>query len=121
MPLSPLTYYNHIGIETKCKATTPKTAHYRFFIENIDNITEINEIAGDGVDRELQCQHAGGSCEFFLTCWMSNGLLQGTCGGILRGCCHRTAKSTNLGLNDVVDLTDLPKKDYGPVVNDPSE
>lgn len=52
---------------------------------------------------------------------MSNGLLHGLCGGLLRGCCHRTAKSANTGANDIVDLTDLPNKDYGPVTNDPSE
>ncbi|XP_031640651.1 uncharacterized protein LOC116352303 isoform X2 [Contarinia nasturtii] len=75
---------------------------------------------GDAVNRELQCQHEGGSCEFFLTCWMTNGLLQGTCGGVLRGCCHRIAKSANSGANDIIDLTDLPNKDYGPVTNDPS-
>lgn len=69
----------------------------------------------------MQCQHEGGSCEFFLSCWMTNGLLQGTCGGVLRGCCHRIAKSANSGANDIVDLTDLPHKDYGPVTNDPSE
>jgi hypothetical protein len=54
---------------------------------------------------------------------MSQGLIQGTCGGLLRGCCHRTAKSTNMG-NDAshpVDLTDLPKLDFGPVVNEASE
>lgn len=76
------------------------------------------------VSRELQCQHEGGTCEFFLMCWVSRGLLQGTCDGILRGCCHRTAKSTNLGTSDVsntIDLTDLPNKEYGPVTNDPSE
>lgn len=76
---------------------------------------------GDYQDRDLQCQHEGGSCDFFLVCWMSNGLLQGSCGGILRGCCHRTAKSANLGANDIIDLTDLPNKDYGPVRNDASE
>ncbi|XP_055319936.1 uncharacterized protein LOC129577248 isoform X2 [Sitodiplosis mosellana] len=75
---------------------------------------------GDAVNRDLQCQHEGGSCEFFLTCWMTNGLLQGTCGGVLRGCCHRIAKSANSGANDIIDLTDLPNKDYGPVTNDPS-
>lgn len=55
---------------------------------------------------------------------MSRGLLQGTCGGILRGCCHRTAKSANIASGDIsypVDLTDLPNKDYGPITNDPSE
>jgi hypothetical protein len=77
--------------------------------------------AGDYHDRELQCQHEGGTCDFFFVCWMSNGLLQGSCGGILRGCCHRTAKSANLGINEIIDLTDLPNKDYGPVRNDASE
>lgn len=76
---------------------------------------------GDAVNRELQCQHEGGACEFFLSCWMTNGLLQGTCGGVLRGCCHRIAKSANSGANDIIDLTDLPNKDYGPITNDPSE
>lgn len=80
---------------------------------------------GDANDRELQCQHEGGTCEFFLICWMSRGLLQGSCGGLLRGCCHRTAKSANLATSDltnsVIDLTDLPVKNYGPVKNDGSE
>lgn len=80
---------------------------------------------GDGIEaRELQCQHEGGSCEFFLLCWMSSGLIQGSCGGFMRGCCHRTAKSANLGTSDIkntVDLTSVPQKDYGPVINDPSE
>lgn len=84
------------------------------------------------VDRELQCQHEGGTCEFFLICWMSRGLLQGTCDGLLRGCCHRTAKSANLATvgggatangdsNSLIDLTHLPNTDYGPVTNEPSE
>lgn len=84
----------------------------------------VPSLIGDVASRELQCQHEGGSCEFFLLCWMSSGLLQGSCGGFMRGCCHRTAKSANLGTSDIsntVDLTNLPSKDYGPVVNDPSE
>lgn len=54
---------------------------------------------------------------------MSGGLLQGSCGGLLKGCCHRTAKSANLGSDagNTIDLTDLPNVDYGPVINDPSE
>lgn len=83
-------------------------------------IIKTNANIGDA-DRDLKCQHEGGSCEFFLVCWMSNGLLHGLCGGLLRGCCHRTAKSANTGANDIIDLTDLPNKDYGPVTNDPSE
>lgn len=50
--------------------------------------------------------------------------MDGTCPGVLRGCCHRTAKSANFAPGDVantIDLTDLPNKDYGPVKNDPSE
>lgn len=77
------------------------------------------------ITSELECQHRGGNCEFFIGCWMTGGLLQGTCNGLLRGCCHRTAKSANLRTSDFVgntiDLSDLPQKNYGPVKNDPSE
>lgn len=72
----------------------------------------------------MECQHEGGTCEFFVLCWMSGGLLQGTCNGLMQGCCHRTAKSSNLGAEatgKTFDLTDLPSKDYGPIVNDASE
>ncbi|XP_065369520.1 uncharacterized protein LOC135961828 isoform X2 [Calliphora vicina] len=76
------------------------------------------------ITSELECQHRGGTCEFFVGCWMTGGLLQGTCNGLLRGCCHRTAKSANLRTSEYVghtiDLTDLPQKNYGPVKNDPS-
>uniref|UniRef100_A0A1B0BNH1 Peptidase S1 domain-containing protein n=1 Tax=Glossina palpalis gambiensis TaxID=67801 RepID=A0A1B0BNH1_9MUSC len=76
------------------------------------------------ITSELVCQHRGGTCEFFISCWMTNGLLKGTCSGLLRGCCHRTAKSANLRTSDFVgntiDLTDLPQKNFGPVKNDPS-
>lgn len=43
---------------------------------------------------------------------------------MLRGCCHRTAKSANLEIPDtqqLFNLTNLPNKDFGPVVNDHSE
>ncbi|XP_017002644.2 uncharacterized protein [Drosophila takahashii] len=76
------------------------------------------------ITTDTECQHRGGTCEFFLGCWLSGGLIQGTCDGLLRGCCHRTAKSANLGSSDfvgnAVDLTDLPQKNYGPVNNEPS-
>ncbi|KAH8277770.1 hypothetical protein KR018_005931 [Drosophila ironensis] len=76
------------------------------------------------ITTDTECQHRGGTCEFFLGCWLSGGLIQGTCNGLLRGCCHRTAKSANLGSSDyvgnAVDLTDLPKKSFGPVNNEPS-
>ncbi|KAL7036278.1 hypothetical protein ACKWTF_008766 [Chironomus riparius] len=71
---------------------------------------------------EMECQHEGGTCEFFVLCWMTGGLLQGSCNGMLQGCCHRTAKSSNLGpeAGKTFDLTDLPSTDFGPVVNDNS-
>ncbi|GAB1859069.1 Serine proteinase stubble [Camponotus japonicus] len=31
----------------------------------------------------------GRSCEFFLMCWMTAGLLDGSCGGIMFACCQR--------------------------------
>ncbi|XP_023245144.1 coagulation factor IX [Copidosoma floridanum] len=40
----------------------------------------------------------GRSCEFFLMCWMSAGLLDGNCGGLMYACCHRpkdAAKASN--------------------------
>lgn len=55
---------------------------------------------------------------------MSEGLIQGTCSGVLRGCCHRVAKSSNLNNdaeNQLFNLTNLPNKEFGPVVNDNSE
>ncbi|KAH8297410.1 hypothetical protein KR044_011420 [Drosophila immigrans] len=76
------------------------------------------------ISTDMECQHRGGTCEFFLGCWLSGGLIQGTCNGLLRGCCHRTAKSANLRSSDLVgntvDLTDLPQKNFGPVNNEPS-
>ncbi|XP_030368852.1 uncharacterized protein LOC115619961 [Scaptodrosophila lebanonensis] len=76
------------------------------------------------ITSDMECQHRGGTCEFFLGCWLSGGLIQGTCNGLLRGCCHRTAKSANLRSSDyignTIDLTDLPQKNFGPVNNEPS-
>ncbi|XP_055593619.1 uncharacterized protein LOC129744889 isoform X3 [Uranotaenia lowii] len=80
------------------------------------------QIIRGGVRSEMQCQHEGGTCEFFLLCWMSGGLLHGSCGGLLKGCCHRTAKSANIGIDtgNTIDLTNLPNNEYGPIQNDPS-
>ncbi|XP_013118851.2 uncharacterized protein LOC106095942 isoform X2 [Stomoxys calcitrans] len=105
-----------------------------FTLQDLDSTSESNGLNGAqsastfkekaDITSELECQHRGGSCEFFIGCWMTGGLLQGTCNGLLRGCCHRTAKSANLRTSEYVgntiDLTDLPQKNYGPVKNDPS-
>ncbi|XP_067004097.1 venom protease [Anabrus simplex] len=64
---------------------------------------------------------SSGSCEFFLTCWMSSGLIEGSCGGFLHACCHRNTakKSGHLAQtpSSASELTPLP--DFGPVINDP--
>ncbi|CRK97952.1 CLUMA_CG011324, isoform A [Clunio marinus] len=97
-----------------------------FTQQDIEESTVIKDKAGVDFIRtprsEMECQHEGGTCEFFVMCWMSGGLLQGTCNGLMQGCCHRTAKSSNLGAEagKTFVLTDLPNKDYGPVVNDAS-
>lgn len=36
-----------------------------------------------------QHQCAAGSCEFFLFCWLSGGIVDGPCGGFLFACCQR--------------------------------
>ncbi|XP_012277045.1 proclotting enzyme isoform X1 [Orussus abietinus] len=41
----------------------------------------------------------GGSCEFFLVCWMSAGLLDGSCGGIMYACCRRKDAKTSTDYN----------------------
>lgn len=40
-------------------------------------------------DAADECVTSGGQCEFFLTCWLGGGLLDGACSGLLRGCCRR--------------------------------
>ncbi|XP_056640922.1 uncharacterized protein LOC130447897 [Diorhabda sublineata] len=68
-------------------------------------------LAGDGTLQDLQEQDIrdrgsdkvvcapGASCQFFLTCWLSGGLLDQPCDGLLRGCCYRgrVAKSGGSG------------------------
>ncbi|XP_021201759.3 uncharacterized protein LOC110384676 isoform X1 [Helicoverpa armigera] len=63
----------------------------------------------------------GGTCEFFFYCWMVGGLLEGSCGSLLKGCCHRVAKAGILGVQDSNSL-DVSSEglSYGPVVNDES-
>ena len=36
-----------------------------------------------------QHQCSAGSCEFFLFCWLSGGVIEGGCGGFLFACCQR--------------------------------
>lgn len=64
----------------------------------------------------------GGTCEFFFYCWMVGGLLDGSCGSLLKGCCHRIAKAGILGVQDSNSLDASSEGlSYGPVVNDESK
>ncbi|XP_065339801.1 coagulation factor X-like isoform X2 [Cloeon dipterum] len=71
-----------------------------------------------------------GKCEFFLVCWMSGGLIEGSCGGFMFACCQRKQKSddgvaiSDNGANSIAhqpDSDDNDLEDYvnGPVTNDP--
>ncbi|XP_059472130.1 transmembrane protease serine 6 isoform X3 [Neocloeon triangulifer] len=71
-----------------------------------------------------------GKCEFFLLCWMSGGLIEGSCGGFMFACCQRKQKSDDSlaindhGSNSIAQQPDLEDKDLddyvnGPVTNDP--
>lgn len=51
----------------------------------------------------------GATCEFFLTCWLGGGLLEGPCDGILRGCCQRAATKTGgQGQSQAVGTMEAP-------------
>lgn len=64
-----------------------------------------------------------GSCEFFLTCWMSSGLIEGACGGgFLYACCLRNSgKATDRGASSITTNDIQLPSNYGPVINDPSK
>lgn len=70
---------------------------------------------------EKKCSQ-GGTCEFFFYCWMVGGLLDGSCGGLLKGCCHRVAKAGILGVQDSNSIDYSGEGlSYGPVINDESK
>ncbi|XP_033226364.1 testisin isoform X2 [Belonocnema kinseyi] len=52
----------------------------------------------------------GRSCEFFLTCWMSSGFLEGTCGGLMYACCHRNKESAKASSSDY-NLVDAAREE----------
>lgn len=60
-----------------------------------------------------------GSCEFFLFCWLSGGLIDGGCGGFLFACCSRQNQRGQRGHESYRDESSgLIPVDYGPVRND---
>lgn len=71
---------------------------------------------------ETSCPQ-GGTCEFFFYCWMVGGLLDGSCGSLLKGCCHRVAKAGILGVQDSnsIEYSSIEGHSFGPVLNDESK
>ncbi|XP_069364039.1 uncharacterized protein [Maniola hyperantus] len=95
-------------------------------IDTVQNIempkiepTKIYE--NDKKDVDNNCSQ-GGTCEFFIYCWMVGGLLDGSCGSLLKSCCHRVAKAGLLGVQDFNSIEYTPNEgiSYGPVINDES-
>lgn len=66
-------------------------------------------------------QCLSGNCEFFLSCWMTSGLIQGSCGGFLYACCHRNTAKAGEHLGPLAANEAPLPANLGPVVNDPSK
>lgn len=74
------------------------------------------ERGGKGTESRGVCLN--GRCEFVLSCWMSSGLIDGSCGGFLYACCQRLdRKAPKTNEHHVNDIVTLPTN-FGPVVND---
>ncbi|RZB40215.1 uncharacterized protein BDFB_003781 [Asbolus verrucosus] len=72
-----------------------------------NNLQDIQE--QDTRDRGTQVGCASGvTCEFFLTCWLSGGLLESPCDGLLRGCCQRGASKTGQSTGLAVGTLEAP-------------
>lgn len=65
-----------------------------------------------------------GTCEFFLMCWVSGGLIEEGCGGFLYACCNRPGRAAHYPANfGHPNFRNSPRglvpMDHGPVRNDP--
>ncbi|KAJ3649177.1 hypothetical protein Zmor_020932 [Zophobas morio] len=89
------------------------------FREPSGNQEEPDWLAGDNNLQDIQEQDtrdrgtivgcaSGVTCEFFLTCWLSGGLLESPCDGLLRGCCQRGASKTGHSANLAVGTLEAP-------------
>ncbi|XP_031336742.1 uncharacterized protein LOC116166055 [Photinus pyralis] len=60
-------------------------------------------------DRDDDCA-PDSTCEFFLTCWIKGGLLEGPCGGLFRGCCHHGYSKTGESSSQAVGTLEAPRE-----------
>lgn len=67
-----------------------------------------------------ECKRSGGTCEFFVTCWLGGGLLDGGCGILLSGCCYRNVKRQRGTKEAPYDVSNFVEYNV-PTVNDKSE
>ncbi|XP_017772422.1 PREDICTED: proclotting enzyme [Nicrophorus vespilloides] len=78
-------------------------------------------LAGDSALQDLQQQDtrdrgaeevcaATATCEFFLSCWLSGGLLESPCEGLLRGCCHRGSSKTGHSYSQAIGTLEAPRE-----------
>ncbi|KAF2356971.1 Serine proteases trypsin domain [Trinorchestia longiramus] len=75
------------------------------------------------IDRDQNMCYSG-SCEFFLMCWVSGGLIEEGCGGFLYACCTRPGRAHYPGSFATPPFRDEPRGlipiERGPVRNDPA-
>ncbi|XP_018017475.1 uncharacterized protein LOC108674083 isoform X2 [Hyalella azteca] len=75
------------------------------------------------IDRDPNMCYSG-SCEFFLMCWVSGGLIEEGCGGFLYACCNRPGRAHYPGSFSQPPFRDDPRglipMEHGPVRNDPA-
>ncbi|XP_046975030.1 coagulation factor VII isoform X1 [Vanessa cardui] len=91
----------------------------------LDNVPETNLLTENAKKDDAQVDKncsQGGTCEFFFYCWMVGGLLDGSCGSLLKSCCHRVGRAGLLGVQDSnsIEYSANEGHSFGPVINDES-
>lgn len=91
-------------------------------LDNVPEASFTENSKNDETQFDNNCSQ-GGTCEFFFYCWMVGGLLEGSCGGLLKSCCHRVAKAGLLGVQDSnsIEYSASEGHSFGPVINDESK
>jgi len=85
------------------------TSQYGFLLLPLAEINQkTNLILPDKIAGNTICVQ-GATCEFFLTCWISGGLIDNQCDGLLKVCCYRgVAKQGTLGQSPAIGTIEAP-------------